>query len=1545
MAVRGISELLCWSEGRLCRQTADATPASARLHAETIKAASGQLRRHTTAEWSDPEGIVDAAKGLRSILRHCGTEAATPPMLKGNVVLALVYRATSYRIDATPLLELLAELADPLADDDYGSETDSLCDIAEHVSNLAVYAKARRSDDSPAARKLSSLALSFLAAAASRDKERRGNEGKKSELAASMANAGLLPLLLRQVSELSPGGRHPLAPTMRLLSGVAAVMESNDRAAADVVSLPVALSTAQAVTALLRSAAASPLEWCPSRACSAVASCPTACVDALLVLHRLLVAAHAPARAADGSVDAQTAAGSVVGGRVDIGGKRPRSSASGAADTDGSAAASSGAVDGDEREERGSSHHHKRQLVSVSDGEATWRVGPSGLMAEAHQSAASAGAQFGPHAIQRRFSVLSDALCSALDAVAALFLQHAGWAHWGEPSLATDLLSCRYACAGGNTLASTADAPVDVTPDHLEAARQALQQILLIDNLIPAGVTGPSASVAAPTSAIALLRQQFAAVLRGDGSAGRVISARQLVRVLFTAVSAAPAASRVDPTALCEPVAGAGAGAGAGAEDGAVAAAPACSHHAAGSESVAVGAVRGMACVVLEEHLRNCDADALAAAMMEGAGELILELAQRLPVPLLRYAAHAARAVLLRATATSFGSSKGVVSLAELRAGAALVPLLPSLPGAAVRACVQALAVVVRRGQLSEADGTALSAPFVELCAHAAVVAAKGLELAAEHRLPGSADALADGTAVAFLLQTAGHAARSLVYGATDGGLGYAAAVGDSKKLIDVTGSSAALNLEASPDSRRGQSVVDAVLSLTAATWPQLTAEGRACVDAVLDDRRMTDIMMRNAASAAALRFHVALCCPDSDTVAAAGKASASPGRLRIDRAVKHWALLPQLAHCFAASPAGAKLGAGDLAAAILSGHGNPGSAASLTAADTEPFVGETRERAALALRLLHAAIVSAPAGSARSRALQFLRAPPPPPTVDGGSTDSLQLALRASKAFAVRAHGASYTLAAKVKRLRQSGSADEAGATRSWAAEPLRYVACGGEWDDRKYAKRSDYWCFSGGEIDLKNLGSPPDKADALLTAAAGSAMSTDDCIAAVDSVEGGGCSSALPGESRDPLSWYRDIWPVMHDDERDEQLLQDLGRGNGVPAAVGAMPLLRFLAAEAVTTPTGTTVAEAAAGVEGSALSTIRLGAAVLPALLAHPVQFFAVVRSRAPAAIEALADVAAAVLAERQRAGVVAVFLPVLAAAASHLPAAASTDGRFLPMVLHADALAAMSAVVRAAEDDSAGFGMDVDREGAGAGAAAGAAVAGEELGRGVRAAAVQHCAAFLAALGNGHAGNNDAAHEVLAHLQADGLLADVVAAARSAPDDRVLLFRLCIIMQWLGSLDGRRATAAAAVMSAAGAVEFLAEALLAAEERSDSLVPEAAPADVPIMLRALQQLVGAARAVASGSLAPQLMATGVAGSLMRLATLAVPAVHEATWRDMVRNPAEQALSFLKPQASSDGAKAPARAGSAHAQAVRLAVAARAHTWRRRRHAVAAWVGGLE
>lgn len=444
---------------------------------------------------------------------------------------------------------------------------------------------------------------------------------------------------------------------------------------------------------------------------------------------------------------------------------------------------------------------------------------------------------------------------------------------------------------------------------------------------------------------------------------------------------------------------------------------------------------------------------------------------------------------------------------------------------------------------------------------------------------------------------------------------------------------------------------------------------------------------------------------------------------------------------------------------------------------------------------------------------------------------------------------------------------------------------------------------------------------------------MSTDDALSALSDGGGGahaaaaaaggvaGCGSSV-GVS-DPIGWYSDAWHVMHDDKRDEALLNYAKHAVGVPSSVGAMPLLRLLAAEAAAS-----LGSESAALHGEAASapSWKLKGDVVSALLAHPLQFFGLVHNRAPAALETLPDVAAALLAARERADLAAVLLPVLVAAATHLPAVASTDGRLLPMALKCDGLVAVCAIVRAAPENI-GIGAGV----------------GHGLAPDPRRAAVRHGTAFLAALARSHSANTDAADGVLAHLQADGLLNDVIREARASPGDEDFACEVAAIVQWLGSLDNRRhATPAAAVLSAAGAVEWLAAALFAAEGAVDSLVLPAAAAPATVVggsegqasAVSLHRLVKAAREVANGPLGPDLVASGAAASLMRLATLlAGHGQHERLLYET-----QQALGLLHPRAAS--VHEPGKVGSAQAQAVRLAVAARVHTWRRRRHAVAAW-----
>lgn len=229
---------------------------------------------------------------------------------------------------------------------------------------------------------------------------------------------------------------------------------------------------------------------------------------------------------------------------------------------------------------------------------------------------------------------------------------------------------------------------------------------------------------------------------------------------------------------------------------------------------------------------------------------------------------------------------------------------------------------------------------------------------------------------------------------------------------------------------------------------------------------------------------------------------------------------------------------------------------------------------------------------------------------------------------------------------------------------------------------------------------------------------------------------------------------------------------------------------------------------------------------------------------------------------------------------------------------------------------------------------------------------------------------------AALQIGSPMVYLVAAARANLWDTVtpLTISVAKLVRWLAALPASLPHAGSAELAHAGAVRWLAEALYAAEgnfqpssfkgdarQGSVSTVGSVAGAEEgsntgtgagsegsvetrtsrvgaeqQVALPMVRLLVEAAYAVAGGRLHADVVETGLAGSLMRLVKLLDEHARYNS-SGIADGVCSARLALRRLLAGSHDKHAPT--ASRAAQAVRLAVAARAHTWRRRRHAVVA------
>lgn len=87
----------------------------------------------------------------------------------------------------------------------------------------------------------------------------------------------------------------------------------------------------------------------------------------------------------------------------------------------------------------------------------------------------------------------------------------------------------------------------------------------------------------------------------------------------------------------------------------------------------------------------------------------------------------------------------------------------------------------------------------------------------------------------------------------------------------------------------------DALLYTLATAWPYLSDEGRAAVDKALDGELVGAMIRNSSASEPSLAFHATFCCPSPGC----SPEEAAAAALRLHRAVKSWDLMKRLSTCF----------------------------------------------------------------------------------------------------------------------------------------------------------------------------------------------------------------------------------------------------------------------------------------------------------------------------------------------------------------------------------------------------------------------------------------------------------------------------------------------------------------------------------------------------------------------------------------------------------------------------------------------------------------------
>lgn len=933
----------------------------------------------------------------------------------------------------------------------------------------------------------------------------------------------------------------------------------------------------------------------------------------------------------------------------------------------------------------------------------------------------------------------------------------------------------------------------------------------------------------------------------------------------------------------------------------AVLAGPASRRVATASAS-ADSAFCGMMCVVIA-WLASCGQLCRAAALSSGAGELVQQVSSahgtEIPAFLSGAVARAAGALI----------GDGLASHTLASAGFAAVAAAGSSPG--LTAASLALIQVARRLRVPQRSDGAAAVPA---CAKIVLQVAAGLSRAVrQHGFePSAAAALADGEAIAALLLAAATAEQSCVAAAIDAGAAVCLPNFDERLSLEAAVDAAAAEMKSrlSPTGTAA-ATADAVLSLAADAWDLLSAEGRARVDAALDDPRAVAIMMRHTSTDAALRFHVALCCDTSDVDAAAA---------RLKRAVLQWGLMTLLAQCIpepATSSEPTDVAA--LAREMLCG--------SFTAPPQGPALSRPSEREVWALRLLHASLASDTAEACstdtrRSRAMQFLLAPP--------GHDLLQVALD-SKAFDACAAAIEATAAhARGRRSRiyykknaldkwierhsfmwsgdnsYSGAAtaqvDSSGVTgaRKAAASRAAHPCFGTLAEVLAFAAAQCQAAQSHGRVCLDAstaVGDAP--ADAISAASSGAVGAAGMFSAASSSSRASTVSQPAAATVSSPAvslplanatAWWEGLWRVWSDDGRDFPVLRSAVRGVGA----GLTNLIHCASALILRGA----VAESDSELDEHRTRTI----AVLSALKHLGIDGNALWGRAHSERTAAILHAATAVTAAADRGDVADAMLPLLATATA----------------LHASA-GSMSAVTAAVCGAFAGV---LSAQGA---AASGAVAA---------SAAFFYSHLVTTVAPSTHSASETKSPAILCSLlsvlQTDSPLPRVFAAGRAALVDAAwvggvaraaeMASQLATLMQWLAGLPAEQGPLGAALLSQAGAVPWLADALFVAED--DSAAGSA---------QVLQKLLAAAHSASITSLNADVVASGAAATLMRLCRLAPMPQHGGR-----PHKAAAALQQLKMGAPSQGLGS-ASAALGASQVLRLALAARASTWRRRRHAV--------
>lgn len=1502
----------------------------------------------------------EAARGLAAVARACASFKVGLPSLATwgiKYTLETLVRIAGEGGETRSLLDLIVTLADACV----GRHAGDLDCLAARASELLGMPGSRVSED----------AITTLLASASC---RSGN------VAAAAAKAGFLPRLIRRAEQLLSDPTQPAPSCCAIMRAVGCVLSADPDAATAV--LPHAILLARMVAAFVQSAASTAVSsFMPvPRAAGGSSLRLKICNDAVLLAAELLLVAEHAATSAAGSAPAAASPNITV----DDAGRSAESAAASsppdaAAETAGRTHSRVGAkrsrvlgdpADGGSGDEtcgacaapadrppspQPLAPSPKRKLLSVSKDTAEWSAAgdPDGCASISDLAAAGGGAVAEPAdpmhtrsstsavasadlssgseagacgpgagdhvaagviAVADAAAAVHSAFAGVFDALAVYLVQHGATRDWSTLPVAATLLGHWCSSAGGNSLSQGDNAPATVTAAHRAAACDALSSL---SNLRRHYFGAPFAAIAEDAADVHLwtLRHAFAGhmrlvrfayagarrVIRSSPSVGSaaspvpMLTAQQLLYAV-EAVTEAPRSSQ----------SGKPASAAAPAASGAVSVSPSGCASRCGLTAAAVCCMAG----VLLHNSALESQESRALVLTTGVGELVDRLLEHSPPSVIYHSVLAGRYHL--APPPSLESPTG-----EQPQDAAAV--------------VHALASAALRIASPSAD---LEARMINAChAESLVSAARSIAIALGQAADTAAVAesarhvLADGRVCAALLLIAGHAVRWQVLAATDAAAGLVLSSG-SRDLTSARVMAAATYAMQPPENTSFGHLPDQVLTLVARAWPLLTVEGRAHVDAVLDNRRVMDIMMRDADSVAALRFHVALCCEpvDSDAAAPSAATAAEAGAgargrstgiaadamlaagddgaaasedsctaaaahaersRRLSRAIRFWSLMEHIAEWF---PEGdvwpdVTVGVTSLAEPLL--HAASAVTVELPTQRLHPQV-EARTRmlydhVSLALRLLHAALSPTDGLTAKTlsfRAFRFLLAP----------ASHLKQFASESKALEVSAFRAAHELVDAVQRR------DSRAERRSTFTRPT-------------FGRRVDFWCFEDPEHVGKGKLSP---------------SGGEGGVASSETSAGTGAGADAASEAQlDPTNWYAEIWrPVHNDDSADPPSRAQL-RKYCTEGCAGARLVLHFLATAAdVAQPrqsrTEGNQSEAAAAVPGGQAVAIaeastlismeqatraaqsrqncRLMSQLLPALMSFPEHFWGgvsmhVYLEKAQAAADA---VAAVVIKQCERRDVVEGLLPVLIMAATlPLSSVEGTTVGHASESMQASALHACTAALMHHGSDSL--------------------------------AIVRMAAKLAATILASHAATAAGAHAaLLVALQSAGLLPLLFSAAQENAHDPQLALQLAQVIVRLGS-----SPFGAALLGHAGAVPWLAEALFAAEDITFS----AASGDHASQDELLHALVDAARAVTLGHLQVELMASGTMGSLMRLTVL----------RHSSRRPklgptgvmARASLAVIGSSIASQSAEGHSHLAAVHA--LRLAAAARAATWRRRRHAV--------